>query len=57
MILRPMLLFLASIFHQAQVNGQWKRIKRSQLVLAHISAHKSMTNFINFIRQILYSPT
>ena len=26
--------FWASIFHQAQVNGQWKRIRRSQLVQA-----------------------
>ena len=29
--------FLASIFHQAQVNGQWKRIRRSQLVQAIIA--------------------
>ena len=27
----------ASIFHQAQVNGQWKRIIRSQLVVAHVA--------------------
>ena len=27
-----MIFFLASIFHQAQVNGQWKHISRSQIV-------------------------
>ena len=32
-----MILFLASIFHQAQVNGQWKRIRHSQLVQANIA--------------------
>ena len=31
------MIILASIFHQAQVNGQWKRIKRSQLVQANIA--------------------
>ena len=30
-------IILASIFHQAQVNGQWKRIRRSQLVQANIA--------------------
>ena len=29
--------FFASIFHQAQVNGQWKRIRRWQLVQANIA--------------------
>ena len=29
--------FLPSIFHQAQVNGQWKRIRRLQLVQANIA--------------------
>ena len=46
MFLRPLLLFLASIFHQAQVNGQWKRIRRWQLVLAHILDHESWTTVI-----------
>ena len=32
-----MIIFLASIFHQAQVNGQWRRIRRSQLVQANIA--------------------
>ena len=31
------LTFFASIFHQAQVNEQWKRIKRSLLVQANIA--------------------
>ena len=31
------IIFFASIFHQAQVNGQWKRIRRSQLVQANIA--------------------
>ena len=29
--------FLTSIFHQAQVSGQWKRIRRLQLVQANIA--------------------
>ena len=32
-----MIIFSASIFHQAQVNGQWKCISRSQLVQAIIA--------------------
>ena len=31
------MIFFESIFHQAQVNGQWKRIRRSQLVQANIA--------------------
>ena len=31
------LIFFASIFHQAQVNEQWKRIKRSLLVQANLN--------------------
>ena len=37
MFLRPIWLFLASIFHQAQVNGQWKHIRRLQLMQANIA--------------------
>ena len=36
-----MINFLASIFHQAQVNGQWKRIRRLQLVQANIAGTHS----------------
>ena len=36
----------ASIFHQAQVNGQWKRIRRWQFVLAHLPDHESWTTVI-----------
>ena len=32
-----MVIFWASISHQAQVNGQWKRIRRSQIVQANIA--------------------
>ena len=31
------MIFLASIFHEAQVNEQWKRIRRLQLVQANIA--------------------
>ena len=31
------MIFLASIFHQAKVNEQWKRIRLSQLVQANIA--------------------
>ena len=31
------MIIFASIFHQAQVNGQWKCIRRSQLVQANIA--------------------
>ena len=31
-----LIIVFASIFHQSQVNGQWKRIIRSQLVQAHV---------------------
>ena len=31
-----MIFFFASIFHQAQVNGEWKCISRLQLVQANI---------------------
>ena len=31
------MIFFAPIFHQAQVNGQWKCISRSQLVQANIA--------------------
>ena len=34
------MIIFASIFHQAQVNGQWKRIRHSQLVQAHIPGHE-----------------
>ena len=37
MFLRPIGYFLASIFHQDQVNEQWKCIKRSQRVQANIA--------------------
>ena len=43
MCLRP-IWFFSSIFHQAQINGQWKRIRRWQLVLAHIPDHESIEN-------------
>ena len=32
-----MIIFFASIFHQAQVNGHWTCLIRSQLVLAHVA--------------------
>ena len=31
------MIIFVSIFHQAQVNGQWKCISRSQLVQANIA--------------------
>ena len=40
------MIIFASIFHQAQVNGKWKRIRRSQFVLAHIPDHESWTTVI-----------
>ena len=34
------------IFYQAQINGQCERIRRPQLVLAHIPDHESWTTVI-----------
>ena len=46
MFLRPIGLIFASIFYQAQVNGQWKSIKHSKLVLAHIPNHDKLDHSI-----------
>ena len=40
------MIIFASIFHQAQVNGQWKGIRRSQLMLNHIPDHESWTTVL-----------
>ena len=40
------MIIFASIVHQAQVNGQRKRIRGLQLALAHISDHESWTTVI-----------
>ena len=39
-------IIFASIFHQAQVNGQWKGIRRSQLMLTHKPDPESWTTVL-----------
>ena len=41
------MIVLASIFNQAQVNGQWKRIRRLQLVQANNSWNTVIENHSN----------
>ena len=40
------MIIFTSIFHQAQVNGQWKGIRRSQLMLTHKPDHESWTTVL-----------